>query len=210
MRWLNAFFNASVEKKTYLFDDYSRELPQRFINDFIDLQRFVRINFINDLHYFAMCHCLVIVCRWKINKFFNIVHENNWWKWKMNFEHDFDFVLCRRSDVFARLQRWNNYLWYYFFFCFFDSFRDFEELFWKTFWNLHCCSEIVFFILFNNFVFLIADFDVRLSFAKNATFAFQTSDFLNYVNALSKSFRFRSFMKFNLRRELLCCFFQCL
>ena len=30
------FFNAFIEMKIYLFNDYSRELLQRFINDFIN------------------------------------------------------------------------------------------------------------------------------------------------------------------------------
>ena len=133
MRWLNAFFNAFVEERTYLLDSYSRKLLQRFINDFINLQRFVRADFINDFHYFATCHCFVIICRWRVNKFLDVVHENNWWRWEMNFKHDFNFVLRCCNNVFARLQQWNNRLWYYFFFCFFDSFRNFEELFRKVF-----------------------------------------------------------------------------
>ena len=104
MQWLNIFFNASVEEKMYLFNDYSRKLLQRFINNFINFRRFIQIDFINNFYYFATCHCLVIICRWKINKFFDVVHKNNWWKWEINFKYDFNFVLRRCSNVFARLQ----------------------------------------------------------------------------------------------------------
>ena len=61
----------------YLFNDYSRELSQPFINNFINFRHFVRVDFINDFYYFATYYCLVIIYRLKINKFFDIVHKNN-------------------------------------------------------------------------------------------------------------------------------------
>ena len=60
---IECFFNAFIEKKMYLFNNYSRELSQRFINNFINFRRFVRIDFINDFHYFATCHYFIIICQ---------------------------------------------------------------------------------------------------------------------------------------------------
>ena len=94
------------------------------------------------------------------------------------------------------------------FFRIFNSFRHFKKNFETIFWNLHCCSKIVFFMLHYYFVFSIANFHVHLLFVENTTFAFQTLCFLNYVNIFLKSFKICSLIKFDLKYKLFYYFFN--
>ena len=135
----------------------------------------------------------------------NIVNENE--KWVSNMISIlFYAVIINLSHFFNDEMNVYDIIFFYIF----NLFRHFKKLFKAIFWSLHYCSKIVLFMLCYYFVFSIANFHVHLSFVENATFAFQTSCFLDYIDAFLRSFKFCSFVKFNSRCKLFYRFFESL